>query len=117
MMDCQRIDTNWATLLMARGAYSVPSFEKGQCRVFEYEGRRYTTTTMAYAVEALTQEAWCYEVVSIEEYADDIPADRLEPLRRHAYPGLIVKIEGTEAEVVITSHRLYLKAEEPNEER
>jgi hypothetical protein len=117
MIDSSHMVTNWPTLLVARSAYSVPLIDKGQCRVFEYDGRCYTTTTMAYAIDAHTQEAWCYEVVPLKKYTGDVPADRLEPLRRHTYPGLIVKIEGTEEEVVITGLRLYLKAEEPEEER
>ncbi len=56
------------------------------------------------------------EVVPLNEYAGEIPADRIEPLRRHSYPGLIVKIEGTEEEVVITSYLLFLKADEPEED-
>lgn len=117
MAESLHIDTDWPTLVTAREAYSVPLFEKGLCKVFDHKGKRYTTASMAFAIEENTQEARCYEVVPLNEYAGEIPADRIEPLRRHSYPGLIVKIEGTEEEVVITSNLLFLKANEPEEER
>ncbi len=117
MAENLHIDTDWPALVAAREAYSVPLFEKGLCKVFGYEGKHYTTASVAFAVEENTQEARCYEVVSLSEYAGEIPADRIDPLRRHLYPGLIVMIEGTEEEVLITSHLLFLKADEPEEER
>ncbi len=117
MAENLHIDTDWPTLVAARQAYSVPLFEKGLCKVFGYEGKRYTTASMAFAVEENTQEARCYEVVPLSEYEGKPAADRIEPLRRHSYPGLIVKIEGTEEEVVITNYLLFLKADEPEEER
>ncbi len=45
MPDADHIETDWQTLVAAKAAYSVSLFEKGLCRVFAYEGRRYTTTT------------------------------------------------------------------------
>ncbi len=117
MPDTDRIETDWQTLVAAKAAYSVSLFEKGLCRVFAYEGRRYTTTTIAYSTETYYQEAWLYEVVSLADYHGDVMASRTEPLRKHAYPGLIVKVENSEEEVVVTGRQLFLRAEEPEDER
>ncbi len=117
MPDTDHLETDWQTLVAAKAAYSVSLFEKGLCRVFAYEGRRYTTTTIAYSTETHFQEAWLYEVVSLADYHGDVLASRTEPLRKHAYPGLIVKVENSEEEVVVTSQRLFLRAEEPEDER
>lgn len=117
MPDTERIETDWQTLVAAKAAYSVSLFDKGLCRVFAYEGRRYTTTTVAYSTVTHDQEAWLYEIVSLADYYGDVPANRTEPLRKHAYPGLIVKVENTEEEVVVTDRRLFLRAQEPEDER
>ncbi len=117
MPDTDRIETDWQTLVAAKSAYSVSLLEKGRCRVFTYDGRFYTTTTIAYSMETHFQGAWLYEVVSLADYRGDVPASRTEPLRKHAYPGLIVKVENTEEEVVVTGRRLFLRAEEPEDER
>lgn len=58
MPDTERIETDWQTLVAAKAAYSVSLFDKGLCRVFAYEGRRYTTTTVAYSTVTHDQEAW-----------------------------------------------------------
>lgn len=117
MADAAHIETDWQTLVAAKAAYSVSLFEKGLCRVFTYQGRRYTTTTIAYSTVTNLQEAWLFEVVPLADYHGDEPASRIEPLRKHAYPGLIVKVENTEEEVVVTNRRLFLRAEEPEDER
>jgi hypothetical protein len=117
MPDTERIETDWQTLVAAKAAYSVGLFDKGLSRVFAYQGRRYTTTTVAYSTVNHDQEAWLYEIVSLADYHGDVPVSRTEPLRKHAYPGLIVKVENTEEEVVVTDRRLFLRSQEPEDER
>jgi hypothetical protein len=99
-----------------KAAYSGSLFKKGLCRVFAYQGRRYTTTTIAYSTVTNFQEAWLYEVVPLADYHGDEAANPTEPLRKHAYPGLIVRVENTEEELV-TSRRLFLHGDEPEDER
>lgn len=115
-MTQERIEISWDDFLAAKGAYSVSLFDKGSCKVFDYEGRHYTTWACAYSVDTNAREAWCYEVVSPADYTGEVPIHRWDPTRRGGYPGILFIVDGTDEEVVVTNRQIFLKTDEPEED-